>query len=459
MLNYDLAVIGTGPGGRGAAIQAAKLGKKVAVIEKQPLLGGVSVNTGTIPSKALRQAILYLTGYFQRGIYGENYRLKQQVTISDLNVHTQKIVKERVITLEDQYRRNNVDIHFGQASFLGSHLLKIDLGSSSQTINANKIVIATGSKPAKSKTVPINQTNILDSDGILQLKSIPDSLVVVGGGIIGMEYASFFSTLGTEVTVIDIRENILPFLDNEISMALQTHLEQKGMVFHLGEMATKVTQTSGRIETLTDKNNVVYSEALLYAIGRIGMIEELGLTSLGIESDIRGKIHVNENFQTNVSHIYAVGDVIGPPALAATSQEQGRCAARHAFGLGNSKPAELLPIAIYTIPEISMVGRTETELRNRSIPYEVGIGMYADTARGKIIGDSSGKLKLLFNSTNHKLLGVHIIGEGASELVHIGQIGLAMGTDLDYFVDNVFNYPTLAECYRIAALDALNKLC
>ena len=458
MLNYDLAVIGTGPGGRGAAIQAAKLGKKVAVIEKQSLLGGVSVNTGTIPSKALRQAILYLTGYFQRGIYGENYRLKQQVTISDLDVHTQKIVKERVITLEDQYRRNNVDIHFGQASFLGSHLLKIDLGSSSQTINANKIVIATGSKPAKSKTVPINQTNILDSDGILQLKSIPDSLVVVGGGIIGMEYASFFSTLGTEVTVIDIRESILPFLDNEMSVALQTHLEQKGMVFHLGEMVTKVTQTSGKIKTLSDKNNVVYSEALLYAIGRIGMIEELGLTSLGIESDIRGTIHVNENFQTNVSHIYAVGDVIGPPALASTSQEQGRCAARHAFGLGNSKPAELLPIAIYTIPEISMVGRTETELRNRSIPYEVGIGMYADTARGKIIGDSSGKLKLLFNSTNHKLLGVHIIGEGASELVHIGQIGLAMGTDLDYFVDNVFNYPTLAECYRIAALDALNKL-
>ena len=458
MFNYDLAVIGSGPGGRGAAIQGAKLGKKVAVIEKQSLLGGVSVNTGTIPSKALRQAILYLTGHFQRGIYGENYQLKQQITISDLNVHTQKIVKEIVITLENQYKRNNVDIHFGKASFVGTHQLKIDIGLSSQTISASTIIIATGSRPARSKTVPINQVNILDSDGILELAKIPDSLVVVGGGIIGMEYASFFSTLGTKVTVLDIQDNILPFLDTEMSIALQTHLQRNGVVFHLGEMVTKVTQTSGRIKTLSDKNNVVYSEALLYAIGRVGMIEELGLTSLGIESDIRGKIHVNENFQTNVSHVYAVGDVIGAPALAATSQEQGRCAARHAFGLNNNRIGDLLPIGIYTIPEISMVGRTEIELTEQSIPYEVGIGMYADTARGKIIGDSSGKLKLLFNSENRKLLGVHIIGEGASELVHIGQIGLAMGTELDYFVDNVFNYPTLAECYRIAALDALNKL-
>ena len=273
-----------------------------------------------------------------------------------------------------------------------------------------------------------------------------------------MEYASFFSILGTEVTVIDIRNDILPFLDTDISLALRTHLERRGVVFRLGETVTKVTQTAGGIGTLSDKKNLVHSEKLLYAIGRIGMIEDLGLDSLGIETDIRGKIHVNEHFQPHIKHIYAVGDVIGSPALAATSQEQGRCAARHAFGLNNNRPVDLLPIGIYTIPEISMVGQTETALIAQSIPYEVGIGLYADSARGKILGDTSGKLKLLFNSENRKLLGIHIIGEGASELVHIGQIGLAMGTELDYFVDNVFNYPTLAECYRIAALDALNKV-
>ena len=459
MNRYDLIVIGTGPGGHGAAIQAAKLGKKVAAIERSQIVGGNAVNTGTIPSKTLREAVIYLTGYLQRGIYGLGYSVKQDITIQDLTYRCQQVMQNSMQVLRSQFTRNNVDLFFGEAYFDGPHRVRVRmLDESHKDLEADYVVIATGSIPAHSDKVPVNQSTIVDSDGILSLSRIPKTLTVVGAGAIGIEYASVFAALETEVTLVDMRRDILEFLDQEILQALSYNMRQNGVTFRLGEEVTEVLEDGHQVVARTLSNKTLKSGFLLYTVGRLGATSGLNLESVGIEVDARGRIPVNEHHQSTADYIYAVGDVTGPPALASTSMEQGRLAGGHAFGLPVQGSTELLPIGIYTVPEISMVGQTEEALTRDEVPYEFGLAHYRETARGKIIGDPTGMLKLLFNAETRKLLGVHIIGEGASELVHIGQVAMALGATLDFFVDNVFNYPTLAECYKVAALDAFNKL-
>ena len=458
-MRYDLVVIGTGPGGHGAAIQAAKLGKKVAVVEKHQVVGGSAVNTGTIPSKTFREAAMYLTGYLQREMYGLSYRVKDNITIDDLTFRCEQIIRDSIDVLKDQFARNDVELVFGEASFVQPHRIRVQMADGSyEELEADYFVIATGSTPAHSPNVPVNQNTILDSDGILSLGRIPRRLTVVGAGAIGIEYASVFAILGVKVTLVDMREDILKFIDHEILQALIYNMRQNGVTFRLGEEVTEVVEKGNRVVARTKSRKTIRSGFLLYTVGRVGATEGLNLEALGLEVDRRGRIPVNHHYQSTVEHIYAVGDVIGAPALASTSMEQGRLASSHAFGLPTQVSNELLPIGIYTVPEISLVGQTEETLTRNEVPYEFGVARYRETARGKIIGDPTGMLKLLFHSESRKLLGVHIIGERASELVHIGQVAMATGAGLDFFVDNVFNYPTLAECYKVAALDAFNKL-
>ena len=459
MKHYDLIVIGTGPGGHGAAIQAAKLGKKVAAIEKRKEVGGNIVNTGTIPSKTLREAVMYLTGYLQRGIYGLSYSVKENITVQDLTDRCEQVVQDSVQVLKAQYTRNGVELVFGSASLSGPHQVRVKLADGSyEGLEADYIVIATGSIPAHSDKVRINQSTIIDSDGIFSLSRVPKTMTIVGAGAIGIEYASVFTALGAKVTLVDMRRDILEFLDHEILQALSYNMRQNGVTFRLGEEVTEVLEDGQQVVARTKSRKTIKSGFLLYTVGRMGATSDLNLESVGMEPDARWRIPVNQNYQSAVDYIYAVGDVIGPPALASTSMEQGRLASRHAFGLPAQGSTELLPIGIYTIPEISMVGQTEETLTRDEVPYEFGVAHYREMARGKIIGDDTGMLKLLFHSETRRLLGVHIIGERASELVHIGQVAMAMGATLDFFVDNVFNYPTLAECYKVAALDAYNKL-
>ncbi len=459
MNQYDLVVIGTGPGGHGAAIQGAKLGKRVLAVERRQAVGGNAVNTGTIPSKTLREAVMYLTGYLQRGLYGLSYSLKDDISIQDLTYRCDQVIHDQIQVLRAQFARNGVEMAFGSAEFMAPNQLRIRLEDGSDLeVEAANTVVATGSVPAHSANVIIDQERVLDSDGVLSLSQVPRSMTVVGAGSIGMEYASVFAALGTEVTLVDMRSDIVEFLDKEILQALTFHMRQNGVTFRLGEEVTEVSQENDRVVARTRSRKTIRGECLLYTVGRRGATEGLGLESAGLEADERGRLRVDEHYLTAAEGIYAVGDVVGPPALAATSMEQGRLAARHAFGEASGDAGELLPIGIYTIPEVSMVGWTEEVLTREEVPYEFGVAYYRETARGKIIGDPNGMLKLLFNVETRKLLGVHVLGEGAAELVHIGQVALGLGGTLDFFVDNVFNYPTLAECYKVAALDAYNKL-
>ena len=456
---YDLVVIGSGPGGHGAAIQAAKLGKRVAAIEMLQSVGGNTVNTGTIPSKTLREAVMYLTGYLQRGMYGLSYAVKENITFQDLTYRCQQVIEDRVHVLRTQFGRNNVELIFGQATFVGPHRIRVSSAEGGfEEIEAERFVVATGSTPTHSPMVPVNQTNILDSDGILSLSKIPKTLTIVGAGAIGIEYASVFAALGSEVILVDMGRDILEFLDHEIVQALSYHMRRNGVTFRLGEEVTEVSEEDERIVARTQSRKTIRSHCLLYTVGRTGSTSSLNLESVGLAVDYRGRIPVNQHYQSAVDYIYAVGDVIGPQALASTSMEQGRLASRHAFIQGCNGSSELLPIGIYTIPEISMVGQTEETPTKEEVPYEFGIANYKETARGRILGDPTGMLKLLVHSESRNLLGVHIVGEGAAELVHIGQMAMATGATLDFLVDNVFNYPTLAECYKVAALDAYNKL-
>ncbi|MEE9198216.1 MAG: Si-specific NAD(P)(+) transhydrogenase [Dehalococcoidia bacterium] len=455
---YDVLVIGSGPGGHGAAIQAAKLGKRVAIIERRAAIGGTSVNVGTIPSKTLREAVLYLTGFRQRHIYGISYKVKEDITFQDLMLRCDQVVRNEIGVLRNQFSRNHVTLLRGRASFLAPHLLSIESRSGTLEVEADFIFIATGSVPARSEKVPINGRSIIDIDGVHHMASIPDTLVVVGAGAVGIEYASIFATLGIEVTLVDMRRQILEFLDTEVRQALLYHMREQGVIFRLGEEVLRVSSDGRQVTAYTKSNKRLTGEVLLYAIGRNGATQGLGLDRIGLQPNARGRLQVNEHYQTAIPHIYAVGDVVGFPALASTSMAQGRIAARHALGVDDEATTPLLPYGLYTIPEISMVGQTEEELTQAGTPYEVGLARYRETARGQIIGDRSGTLKLLVHSETRKLLGVHIIGQGAAELVHIGQLAMALGGTLDFLVNNVFNYPTLAECYRIAALDAFNKL-
>ncbi len=453
--DYELLVIGSGPAGRRAAIQGAKLGRRVAIVERREL-GGVSVNWGTIPSKTLREAIVYLTGLSQRTAYGESYRVKEEITIEDLHLRTQQVIDREVDVVRNQLLRNHVSILAGTARFLDPHTLAV-AGADERHVIAERIVIATGTRPARPAAVEFDERTILDSDGLLQLDRVPASVLVVGAGVIGIEYASMFAALGAKVTVVEKRARLLDFVDAEIAEGLQYHLRDLGVVFRLGEEVTAVDRHEAGALTILGSGKRVASDVVLYAAGRQGETEDLDLASAGLDADERGRIAVNREYRTAVDHIYAAGDVIGWPALAATSMEQGRLASAHAFGIDASM-GQLLPIGIYTIPEISYVGRTEEELTASAVPYEVGISRYRELARGNILGDTYGMLKLLVSPSDHTILGVHVLGRNATEVVHIGQMVMGLGGTIDHLVDAVFNYPTLAESYKVAALDAKNRL-
>ena len=456
--HFDLLAIGGGPAGQKAAIQAAKLGKRSAVVE-QTQLGGCSVFSGTIPSKTLREAVLYLTGFMQRSIYGQSHRVKEDITMDDLRTRSAGVSSREADVIRDQLTRNHVTIFDGAASFVDANTITITAADGRrQVVDAGAIVIATGSRPARPAAIEFDEESIIDSDGILNLAHIPQSLVVVGAGVIGVEYASMFAAVGTKVTVIDARRELLPFCDSEIVRALQLSLRDLGVVFRLGETVEAVERhESGALIMLKSGKRIV-GETVLYSAGRQGATAGLGLEAIGVESDARGQIHVDEFYRTSVEGIYAVGDVIGFPALAATAMEQGRIAALAALGRPAEAMADSLPIGIYSIPEISFVGRTEEELTEAGVPYEVGISRYRELARGQILGDHHGMLKLLVSLDDRTLLGVHVLGTGATELVHIGQVAMGNGATIDYLVGTVFNYPTLAEAYKVAALDAQNRL-
>ncbi|GHF67387.1 Si-specific NAD(P)(+) transhydrogenase [Amycolatopsis bartoniae] len=458
--DYDLIVIGSGPGGQKAAIAAAKLGKRVAVIDRQDMVGGVCVNTGTIPSKTLREAVLYLTGMNQRELYGASYRVKQDITIADLLARTHHVVGREVQVVRAQLLRNHVDLVSGMGRFLDPHTVAVEGANRGErrSLSGEKIVIATGTRPARPAEVDFDAARVLDSDEILQLEDIPSSLVVVGAGVIGIEYASMFAALGSRVTVVEQRERMLDFCDPEIVESLKFHLRDLAVTFRFGEKVANVAVSDHSTVTTLVSGKRIPADAVMYSAGRQGMTGELDLPAAGLEADRRGRLTVDEHYRTPVEHIYAVGDVIGFPALAATSMDQGRLAAYHAFDEPAHELGDLQPIGIYTIPEISYVGATEAELTSSSVPYEVGTARYRELARGQIAGDSYGMLKLLVSTTDRKLLGVHVFGTGATDLVHIGQAVMGCGGTVDYLVDAVFNYPTLSEAYKVAALDATNKI-
>jgi NAD(P) transhydrogenase len=457
--DYDLLVIGSGPAGQKAAIQAAKLGRRAAVVERRHMVGGVCTNTGTLPSKTLREAVLYLTGMSQRGLYGQSYRVREEITIEDLLWRTQHVIDREIHVIRDQLARNHVTLIGGEARFVDSHTLSIDAGAGEERrVSGERIVIAVGTRPVRPKTVAFDDGTVLDSDGILELDAIPKSLVVVGAGVIGIEYASMFAALGTRVTVVEARNRLLPFCDSQVVEALQYQLRDLGVIFRFGESVTGVDRGEGGTITHLASGKRIPAEAVLYSAGRQGATDSLDLAQAGLEADARGIVKVGPTFQTAVKHIYAVGDVIGFPSLAATSMEQGRIAACCAFGEACQEMSSFMPYGIYTIPEISFAGRTEEELTEAAVPYEIGISRWRELARGQILGDQHGLLKLLVSAEDHTILGVHVFGTGATEVVHIGQAVMGLGGSVEYLVESVFNYPTLAESYKVAALDAMNKL-
>lgn len=457
---YDLVVIGSGPAGQKGAICAAKLRKKVAIIDRPRTIGGVCVHTGTIPSKTLREAVLYLSGFRQRTFYGRGYVLKDRIAMSDLIFRAQAVMMREIEVIKAQLRRNYVTTLEGDARFLDPHTIEIKGEEGSQLVRGQHILIACGTRPAHSDDIPIDGKRIFDSDQVHCLEEIPRDLVIVGAGIIGLEYASMFATLGVKVTLLDQRPMLLDFVDREIIESLGFQLRQLGTVLRLGEkvISIGVEEDRDRVFAKLESGKTVHGQGLLYTIGRQANSDQMNIEAAGLKADGRGKMAVNETFQTAVPHIYAAGDVIGFPALASTSMEQGRLAGCHMFGKPGKMPANLIPYGIYTIPEISMVGHTEEQLTQEKIPYEVGLARYAELAKGQMLGDEQGLLKMLFDPSSLKLLGVHIIGDRAAEIVHIGQAILTMGGTIEYFRDTVFNYPTLAEAYKVAALDGLNKL-
>jgi NAD(P) transhydrogenase len=456
---YDLIVIGSGPGGQKAAIQAAKVGASVAMVERRETIGGVCANTGTIPSKTFREAAIYLTGLSERGLYGQSYRVKDEVKMEDLVWRTQQVMARDVDVIRSQLARNHVHLLSGHARFSdATHIEVTDARGARHEVEAARTVIASGTTPARPPGVEFDEETILDSDGILNLAAIPSTLVVVGAGVIGIEYASIFAALGTRVTVVEQRAQLLEFCDEQMVEALKYQLRDLGVTFRLGERVTSVERHNGETLTTLESGKRIVADAVMYSAGRQGATGDLGLENAGIEADERGRIAVDAHYRTAVEHIYAVGDVIGFPSLASSSFEQGRLAAAHAFGVDANPMHDLLPIGIYTIPEISFAGRTEEELTADNVPYEIGIARYRELARGQILGDDAGLLKLLVSADDRKLLGVHAFGTSATELVHIGQAVMGLGGTVDYLIDQVFNYPTLAESYKVAALDATNKL-
>jgi NAD(P) transhydrogenase len=459
-VKYDLVVIGSGPAGQRAAVAASKMNKRVAVVEARTVVGGVCINTGTIPSKTMREAVLHLSGYNYRSIYGVNYRVKEKITMADLAFRVQAVIKTEVDVTEAQLSRNGIEVVHGIASFIDPRQVHVKGPQTETTLESDRIIIAVGTKPASSPTVPVNGSTIVNSDQILGLQALPHSLVVVGGGVVGVEYTCMFAVLGVRVTLIEKRDRLLEFADREIIEALSYHLRDARVTLRLGEEVASVEGLPPNtvVANLESKKRVS-GDALLYAVGRQGNVDDLNLAAAGLEADNRGRIAVDEHYQTKVEHIFAVGDVVGFPSLASVSMEQGRIAAARAFNdrAATSNPG-FYPYGIYTIPEISFIGKTEEQLTGEDVPYEVGMAYYREVARGQIRGDTTGRLKLIFHRETRKVLGVHIIGEGATELVHIGQAVMILGGTVDYFIDTVFNYPTLAECYKVAAFNGLGRL-
>jgi len=473
-VKYDLIVIGSGPSGQRAAVAASKMGKRVVVVESRAVVGGVCINTGTIPSKTMREAVMHLSGYNYRSVYGMNYRVKEKITMADLNFRVQAVIKTEVDVTEAQLGRNGIDVVHGVAHFTSPHEVRVEGPQTDATLESERIIVAVGTRPAGSPKVPINGRTIVNSDQILDLSELPRSLIVVGGGVVGVEYTCMFAILGVRVTLIEKRNRLLEFADQEIVEALSYHLRDARVTLRLGEELDFVeelpahpgekdpsvtTPAIGTVVANLQSKKRVSGDALLYAVGRQGAVEDLNLAAAGLEADNRGRIPVDEHYRTKVDHIYAVGDVVGFPSLASVSMEQGRIAAARAFDdtAASSNPS-FYPYGIYTIPEISFIGKTEEQLTGEDVPYEVGLAYYRETARGQIRGDTTGRLKLIFHRDTRTVLGVHIIGEDAAELIHIGQAVMVLGATIDYFIDTVFNYPTLAECYKVAAFNGLGRL-
>ncbi len=468
---FDLAIIGSGPAGQKAAIQAAKLGKRVCVIESRDVVGGVAVNTGTIPSKALREAILNIGGCPMPAMpsSADFMQHARAATMPNLWSSCNRVIQAEIDLIRTHFANNGVQVVHGMGSFADAHTINVATRFGVEHVQAEKILIGVGTHPARPGNVPFSEPDIITSDELLHLDVLPKSMIIVGGGVIGTEYASMMAALGVKVTLVEGRPRLLEFVDSEIIEALQYHLRQAGVTLRCGEKVVKIQKMEGTdrgagatnkvmVEAMLESGKMLRADCLLYAVGRQGATDGLQLENAGLNADERGRIKVNEFFQTSQPHIYAAGDVIGFPALASTSMEQGRLAACHMFGERCEKVDALLPYGIYAIPEISMVGWTEERLTAEQVPFESGIAYYRETARGQLINDEIGMLKLLIHQESHAILGVHVIGTGATELVHIGQCAIAFKATAEYFVNTVFNYPTLAECYKIAALNGLNKL-
>ena len=457
---HDFVIIGSGPAGRRAAIQAAKLGRSVLVIEKGRRVGGVSVHTGTIPSKTLRETVLNLSGWRERGFYGSAYRVKKDIQAKDLMARLHMTLDHEVDVLEHQFARNGVVTMSGAARFVGPHEIAVTLANGDvRVVTGEKILIAVGTRPFRPADVPFNGATVLDSDEIVDIPRLPRSLTVVGGGVIGIEYATIFSALDVAVSLVESRTTFLEFIDHEIIEDFTHQLRDRGMAIRFGSKVARIACEDGAPVTILENGRRLRSEMLLYAAGRVGATDSIDLEACGLAAGERGRLTVDPvTFQTAVPHIYAAGDTIGFPSLASTSMEQGRIAACHAFNIAMPPAPEFYPYGIYAVPEISSVGMSEEEVRRRDIPYECGIARFRETSRGHIMGLSTGMMKMIFSQKTKRLLGVHIVGEGATELIHIGQAVLNLHGTLDYFIENTFNYPTLAEAYKIAALDAWNRM-
>lgn len=461
MKKFDVLIIGSGPGGQRAAFQAAKLKKTVAVIERQPYIGGAGLQTGTLPSKTLREAALFLAGFKQRAIFGFQFSLGREITLQELMHRKTDVIRKQMEIIMEQFSRNNIEIIYGEASFIDEYRLAVKSATGSEELYGDVIIIATGTRPVRPKDVPFDGEHIYDTDTILKIDNIPSMLTIIGGGVIGCEYACIFTALGVKVTLVEKKSRLLQFADEEIVNSLIYWMRHSGVTLRLNEEVVNITvEGQNRVVTLLKSGKQIVSEKLLYTMGRVGNTDMLNLGAIKLSPDNRGGLNVNENFQTSVPHIYAIGDVIGFPALASTSMEQGRRAMCHAFHREGvtCEVVPYLPFGIYTIPEISMIGETEEGLTEKAVSYEIGCAMFQEVAKGQIIGDTHGMLKLLFDRKDRKLLGVHIIGERASELIHIGQAVMGFGGTIDYFKDTVFNYPTLTDAYKVAALNGLNRL-
>jgi NAD(P) transhydrogenase len=456
---YDLVVIGSGPAGQKGAIAASKLGKKVAVIDRKEMVGGVCLHTGTIPSKTLREAILYLSGFREKTFYGRDYSVNKDITVADLAFRVQKVLATEMEVIRAQLARNHVETVSGTARFLDANTVEVESSEGATRLTGQHVLIACGTRPAHDPKVPLDGDRIIDSDQLLRGKTLPRDVIVVGAGVIGLEYASMVTALNIKATVIEARPTILDFVDREMIESLMYFMRQRGATFRLGEKVVSVGYDGkNRVAAKLESGKEVHGDTLLYTVGRQTNADLLNLAAAGLSSDERGRIAVNEFYQTAVPHIYAAGDVIGFPALASTSMEQGRLASCHMFGAFCESRTAAIPYGIYTIPEISMVGKTEQELTEAKVPYEIGQSRFEELAKGQMLGVDAGLLKVLFDPKTKKLLGVHIFGERATEIVHIGQAVLAFGGTIEYFRDTVFNYPTMAEAYKVAGLDGLNRL-